>query len=357
MLLALGSKNKQGFLDGTTVKPSANSPKLQQWTRCDNMVRCWLLNSMVNGIKEGFLSAKSAKLLWSEIKERYGQSNGPLLFQLKKELRNITQENQCVAEYFTSLKRYWDDIEDLEEIPDSSCGVLAGCTCNILKKILEAAFREKVLTFLMGLNDCYENLRTNILSMEPMPGINKVYSMVQQIESQKMITNILSTNQESSALVVNKQGDVANSWNNWRKDGRDFKKARVDDRFCHHCNKEDILRIGVSSCILNFYSRCKQQKSRLAPAGHMFAHQVQTLVEKDPLPSVILHKCRRLCGDGIVGDGNGALLLTSVVQPMAKSIFAIGCYKEPMAKMLFAIGCLLGTDGNTIFMPSVVIRK
>ncbi|KAK9748848.1 hypothetical protein RND81_02G085000 [Saponaria officinalis] len=88
IVLALGSKNKQGFLDGTTAKPDSTSAKLKQWIRSDNMVRCWLLNSIEGNIKEGFFSAKSSKTLWNEIQERYGQSNGPLLFQLKKELRN-----------------------------------------------------------------------------------------------------------------------------------------------------------------------------------------------------------------------------------------------------------------------------
>ncbi|KAK9755409.1 hypothetical protein RND81_01G022900 [Saponaria officinalis] len=240
MMLALGSKNKQGFLDGTNAKPSANSPKLQQWIRCDNMVRCWLLNSIASGIKKGFMSAKSAKLLWSEIKERY-----------------------------------WDDIKDLEEIPDWSCGVMAGCTCNILKKIVEAASKEKVLTFLMGLSDDYENLRTNILSMEPMPGINKVYSMVQQIESQKLITNVLNSGQESSALVANRQGDTSYSWNNWKKDNREFKRPRMDDRFCHHCNKKWHTKDMCFKLHPELLHKMQQQRSKLNSGGNRFANQAQ----------------------------------------------------------------------------------
>ncbi|KAK9725016.1 hypothetical protein RND81_05G115800 [Saponaria officinalis] len=172
--LALGSKNKQGFLTRKTKMPDEKSAKCSQWMRCDYMIRCWILNSMNAGVKEGFMTAKSTKQLWNEIFERYGQSNGPLLYQLKKELRNITQDNCNVAEYFNKLKRNWDDIEELESIPECSCGTMEKCTCNILKKLLEAASKEKVLTFLMGLNESYDMLRTNILSMEPLPSINKV---------------------------------------------------------------------------------------------------------------------------------------------------------------------------------------
>ncbi|KAK9706543.1 hypothetical protein RND81_07G133900 [Saponaria officinalis] len=144
--------------------------------------------------------------MWYEIKERYGQPNGPLLYQLKKKLRNISQDNSSVAAYFKKLKRHWDDIEELEFVPECECDVMDGCTCQILKKMLDIASKEKVMTFLMGLHDTYDALRINILSMEPMPTINKAYSMVQQIESQKQISNVLSSTQDVSALVVDKSG-------------------------------------------------------------------------------------------------------------------------------------------------------
>ncbi|XP_074266068.1 uncharacterized protein LOC141588529 [Silene latifolia] len=104
MLLALGLKNKQGFVTGAIPRPDANSPKLHQW-----------------------------------IRKRYGQSNGPLVFQLKKEIKNISQDHDSIAEYFTKLKSRWDDIDEIEPFPECQCGVLEKCTCNILKKILEAS--------------------------------------------------------------------------------------------------------------------------------------------------------------------------------------------------------------------------
>ncbi|XP_074273150.1 uncharacterized protein LOC141596800 isoform X2 [Silene latifolia] len=70
MFLALGSKNKQGFVDGTVARPAPNSPKLPQWMRSDAMVRCWIVNTIIPGIKEAYISSKSAASLWSEIRER-----------------------------------------------------------------------------------------------------------------------------------------------------------------------------------------------------------------------------------------------------------------------------------------------
>ncbi|KAK9713354.1 hypothetical protein RND81_06G021800 [Saponaria officinalis] len=240
IVMALGSKNKQGFLTGFTMMPDAKSSKLQQWKRSDyNMVRCWILNSLSSEIKEGFMTAKSAKQLWTDITERYGQSNGPFLYQLKKELKNISQENMS-----------------LERFPDCTCGVLQQCTCKLLKRILELALTEKVLTFLMGLNDSNDNLRSNILSMEPLPSINKAYSIVQQIESHKHISNVLNYVQNTSAFVATNvdveacaQGLSVGRFpgkSNWRRENT---KQRIDDRWCVFCNRKGHVEPGLVNAV------------------------------------------------------------------------------------------------------------
>ena len=47
--VALGAKNKLGFLDGSCHKPDPSSHDLQRWTRCDYLITCWVLNSMNAG--------------------------------------------------------------------------------------------------------------------------------------------------------------------------------------------------------------------------------------------------------------------------------------------------------------------
>ncbi|XP_074306249.1 uncharacterized protein LOC141641488 [Silene latifolia] len=249
ILMALSTKNKQGFLTGTVSQPAITSSQFPRWLRADSMVRCWLLNSMIPTIKEGYLSCKSAKLLWTDVCERYGQSNAPRLYQLKKDLKNITQDDVPVVEYFNKLKRHWDDIDELEEIPECVCGAMVDCSCNLQKRILDASIREKVLTFLMGLNDVYDSLRTNILAMDPIPPINKTYSIVQQIESQKIISNVIVSSQDASALNASKHAGKQ-PWNVWKRGepkGDPNKKPKVDDRWCPHCNKKGHV---IDSCFI-----------------------------------------------------------------------------------------------------------
>ncbi|PWA66987.1 hypothetical protein CTI12_AA321590 [Artemisia annua] len=77
---------------------------------------------MVNELSEAFLYAHSAFELWKEVTERYGHSNGPLIYQLERELSKITQGNLTIAAFFNKLKRCWDELQNLNGLPVCECG-------------------------------------------------------------------------------------------------------------------------------------------------------------------------------------------------------------------------------------------
>ena len=67
--IALRTKGKLGFIDGSYVKPDQTSLRFDQWIKCDNMVVSWLLNSMVTDLSKAFLYVNSAQELWEELTE------------------------------------------------------------------------------------------------------------------------------------------------------------------------------------------------------------------------------------------------------------------------------------------------
>ena len=77
------------------------------------------------------------------------------------------------------------------------------CTCN-LGSILEKKREEKkVHLFLMGLDEhMYEMVRSNILAQDPLPNMNKVYSIHIQEEQVKTITRHKEERGEIMALVT-----------------------------------------------------------------------------------------------------------------------------------------------------------
>ena len=54
----------------------------------------------------------------------------------------------------------------------------------------------------MGLNDLYSQIKGQILLMDPLPSINKVYSLLIQEERQRNVGNNSNVHIESIALVV-----------------------------------------------------------------------------------------------------------------------------------------------------------
>ncbi|GJU58551.1 hypothetical protein Tco_1236317 [Tanacetum coccineum] len=88
--MALGAKLKLGFIDGSSPKHVVIHNDYQRWVRCDYMVTCWILNSMVVELSESFLYSQCASDLWKELEKRYGQSNGPLIYHVEKELSKVS---------------------------------------------------------------------------------------------------------------------------------------------------------------------------------------------------------------------------------------------------------------------------
>lgn len=84
-------ENKLAFVDGTLIKPHVNSPEGHARERCNSMVIAWLHNVTDKSLHGSVAYTKTAEELWSDLKDRYSQSNEIRTHQLKRE---ITRANQ-----------------------------------------------------------------------------------------------------------------------------------------------------------------------------------------------------------------------------------------------------------------------
>ncbi|XP_075112711.1 uncharacterized protein LOC142182341 [Nicotiana tabacum] len=86
VVIALSAKNKLGLIEGSLVVLGVESGLQRVWARCNDIVLSWLLNSLSKEIAESVLYSQSTKDLWSDLEDRFGQTNSAKLFQLQKEL-------------------------------------------------------------------------------------------------------------------------------------------------------------------------------------------------------------------------------------------------------------------------------
>ncbi|KAH0679361.1 hypothetical protein KY284_020446 [Solanum tuberosum] len=73
------------------IESTPNLALQKAWSSCNDMVLSWLLNSLSKEIVESVLYSQSAKEIWSDLEDRFGQTNGEKLFQLQKELNAVVQ--------------------------------------------------------------------------------------------------------------------------------------------------------------------------------------------------------------------------------------------------------------------------
>lgn len=59
------------------------------------------------------------------------------------------------------------------------------CVCGGKKKLAKSFEDERLIKFLMGLNDTYAHARSNILMIKPLLTVNHVYSLLFQDQNQR----------------------------------------------------------------------------------------------------------------------------------------------------------------------------
>ncbi|KAF7151476.1 hypothetical protein RHSIM_Rhsim02G0004200 [Rhododendron simsii] len=195
MLIALTAKNKIGFVDGTIEPPSASKKPMDfaLWVRCDKMVLSWLLNSVEPDLADGVVYAETSHEVWEDLRDRFSQGNAPRIFQIKKAITSHSQSSTSVSTYYTKLKSLWDELSSYQNPPT--------CSCGGMRVFNEQQDQDRIMQFLMGLNDTYSGILGHILVMNPLPTVRKAYSLIIQEEKQRELSNGVAENFSMAATT------------------------------------------------------------------------------------------------------------------------------------------------------------
>ena len=115
-------KNKLRFINGDCPRPRSNDLSYKQWERCDNIVTSWILNSLSKEIADSVEYVQDSAELWKELEDRYEQTNGAKLYQIQREINDLSQGSLDITGYYTKLKKLWEEI--------STLNAKAQCTCS-----------------------------------------------------------------------------------------------------------------------------------------------------------------------------------------------------------------------------------
>ncbi|XP_059446664.1 uncharacterized protein LOC132178232 [Corylus avellana] len=188
--MALSMKNKLQFVDGTLPHSSTlNESEFRAWKSCNDTISSWIVNTVSKDIATSIIYINNCQDMWLSLKERFSQKNGPQAFQLQKAISSLSQD-------------------------------------SILKSVQTFFDQQYVFQFLMGLNESFAHIRGQILLMDPLPPINKVFSLVVQEESQRQI--FIGSMTSNPADLITKS--VPTQQNRFPK-----QMTRRDKPVCTHC--------------------------------------------------------------------------------------------------------------------------
>ncbi|GJT42107.1 ribonuclease H-like domain-containing protein [Tanacetum coccineum] len=205
MTFALRNHNKIGFIDGSCEKDNTNPALANQWDMCNFVVFTWILNSLSSDLYAGAIYAKSASELWNDLKDNYDKVNGSVVFNLHKSINFLNQSGASLADYYNNLNSLWKQFDAM---------------------------------FLMGLDDNYLAIRSNILTREPLPLVKVAFAIVSGEESHRNITSVGTSKPIETAFAAktlkkrfnnNNKGSSSNSNSNNRGPNPNLK--------CTNCNK------------------------------------------------------------------------------------------------------------------------
>lgn len=129
------------------------------------MVHFCILHSLCEEIFTSFLNSESPNILWEEFKERYDISNGPMLYELLRDIYTLEQGSDSVRNYYSKLTQLWSSYES-KNPPEEY---------------------ERNLNFLMGFYESFHAIRGVLILQTPLPQHGKLYLLIMQEEKQKGI--------------------------------------------------------------------------------------------------------------------------------------------------------------------------
>ncbi|KAH0742822.1 hypothetical protein KY290_030815 [Solanum tuberosum] len=209
------------------------------------MVTSWILNSLNREIVDSVAYVDSALELWTDLEDRYDQTNGAKLYQIQKEINDLIQGVLDVTTYYTKMKKLWEELSSLCIKNHCSCA----CNCGAKDVMHKVEQDRRLIQFLMGLNEIYTIIRGNILMMNPLPSVAQVFALLIQEEKQREFKSNNQLFVESSSLAASSSGCSLAANVSGTSKGQIFQinysSASPNRRgrpFCDHCKRPSHIK-------------------------------------------------------------------------------------------------------------------
>ncbi|XP_070037364.1 uncharacterized protein [Nicotiana tomentosiformis] len=259
--LALRKKSKLGFVDGTCVKSMYRGELAEQWKKCNAIILSWIGRIVSSELMPSIVYASNVRKVWSDFQERFDRSNVTRIYHLWTSIATLRQGTDPVTTYFSKMKYLWDELDVL--VP------LSSCDCEEARPSVEHLRSQCLLQFLMGLNERYSNIRSNVLAKRPVVTVNEAYAIVTQEESQRSL-GVVDTHKEPLTMLAGR--------------GQDFKGKRTGI-ICEHCGYKGHLKENCFK-IIGYPAGFKSKRKNQTGGGKVYTNSVNVNNEEGRVAAV-----------------------------------------------------------------------
>lgn len=74
------------------------------------MLIAWITNSVSSNIALSFIGYNTAREIWTNLNDRFSQSNGSKYIQILCEISATSHGSSNIATYFTKIRTLWDEL-------------------------------------------------------------------------------------------------------------------------------------------------------------------------------------------------------------------------------------------------------
>lgn len=199
------------------LKQTGSKPEVgDKWQQEDLMVLFILQSSLEATILEAYSYCESAKELWDTLHKVYGNSsNLSRVYEVKKAINNLCQEEMEFTEHFGKFRSLWAELDMLRPATIDPA------------TLIERREQDKVFGLLLTLNPTFNDLVKHILRSDKLPCLDEVCSQIQKEQG----SHGLFEPKEGLTLANKAEGlSLANKVCYKQEDRRGLK--------CDHCKKE-----------------------------------------------------------------------------------------------------------------------
>ncbi|CAL1399332.1 unnamed protein product [Linum trigynum] len=199
----LSAKNKIAFVNGTLPRPAATDlVRLNAWDRCDAMVKGWLKTAMTKEIRNIVRGVSTSREIWLDLRQRFSPGSATRAYELRRLIGALREDKSSVSAFNTRLRTYWDESQAVSATPRCSC---SGCSCDVAGQVRAKLESKRLFDFLLGLDDAFVVIRSQVLSTKPLPSLAEAYQLAAGDEQQQQLTAGRRPAVDSAAFQVKEE--------------------------------------------------------------------------------------------------------------------------------------------------------